>query len=102
MYQSTLAFYSTIYFIFLTWSTADAFTIGGPVNTTSGTVRGKASSLRPDVSEYLGIPYAKAPTGDLRFAAPVPADKSPGVINATAFVWIMYCLSFTMFISLTP
>ncbi|EAU33869.1 cholinesterase [Aspergillus terreus NIH2624] len=81
-----IAFYSIVYLGFLSWSTADAFLVGGPVNTTSGTVRGKASSLRPDVSEYLGIPYAKAPKGDLRFAAPVPADKSPTVLNATSYV----------------
>ncbi|KAG2417666.1 cholinesterase [Aspergillus terreus] len=80
-----IAFYSIVYLVFLSWSTADAFLVGGPVNTTSGTVRGKASSLRPDVSEYLGIPYAKAPKGDLRFAAPVPADKSPTVLNATSY-----------------
>ncbi|KAL3487569.1 Alpha/Beta hydrolase protein [Aspergillus germanicus] len=63
----------------------DASSIGGPVNTTSGLVKGHASSLRPEVSEYLGIPYAKAPKGELRFAAPVPVDKRSGVFNATRF-----------------
>jgi carboxylesterase type B len=64
----------------------NASSIGGPVNTTSGLVKGHVSSLRPEVSEYLGIPYAKAPKGELRFAAPVPVDKRPGVFNATRFV----------------
>jgi hypothetical protein len=45
--------------------------IGGPVKTTSGVVQGHAASLAPKVSEYLGIPYGKPTTGDLRFAAPV-------------------------------
>lgn len=38
-----------------------AFNIGDLVDTTSGRVQGKASALRPDVSEYLGIPYAEPP-----------------------------------------
>ncbi|KAL2845067.1 Alpha/Beta hydrolase protein [Aspergillus pseudoustus] len=59
--------------------------VGGLVNTTSGLVQGHASSLRPEVSEYLGIRYAKPAKGDLRFAAPVPVDKRPGIFNATKF-----------------
>lgn len=35
--------------------------------------------------EYLGIPYAQAPVGDLRFAAPRPADGWNGVRDSTAF-----------------
>ncbi|KAE8148624.1 cholinesterase [Aspergillus avenaceus] len=63
-----------------------AFTIGGIVNTTSGLVRGTASTLRPDVSSYLGIRYAKSPTGLLRFAAPVSVDRGDGIIDASSFV----------------
>jgi Carboxylesterase family len=62
------------------------FTVGGLVNTTSGTVQGKASELRPDVSAYLGIPYAQPPLGDLRFDAPQPFMPTGAVLNATQFV----------------
>ncbi|XP_054166219.1 cholinesterase 1-like [Oppia nitens] len=41
------------------------------VSTTSGIVEGhELEGL--DVNEYLGIPYAEPPVGDLRFARPVP------------------------------
>lgn len=35
--------------------------------------------------QYLGIPYAKPPTGALRFTAPEPAASWPGVRAATSF-----------------
>lgn len=38
--------------------------------TSSGAVRGHAARNRTEVSEYLGIPYAQPPMGQLRFAAP--------------------------------
>jgi Carboxylesterase family len=60
--------------------------IGGIVDTTIGPIQGKVSTLRPDVSAYLGIPFAKPPVGDLRFAAPVKYGGSGSVINGTAFV----------------
>lgn len=49
-----------------------AFKVGQAVKTTSGAVQGHASSWQPEVSEYLGIPYALPPLGPLRFAAPQP------------------------------
>jgi hypothetical protein len=58
---------------------------GQPVKTTSGTVTGRAASLRKDVSEYVGIPYAKPPVGDLRWAAPVKYTGT-GNINGTEYV----------------
>lgn len=39
------------------------------VNTTF--IIGHASTARPTVCEWLGVPYAAAPIGDLRFATPV-------------------------------
>lgn len=40
------------------------------INTTNGPVTGHAASNSQSVIEYLGIPYAKPPVGDLRFAPP--------------------------------
>ena len=36
-------------------------------------------------SEFLGIPYAKAPVGDLRWKAPQAPDSWEGVRDASAF-----------------
>lgn len=48
--------------------------------TTTGRVRGL---WRGSSAAFLGIPYAAAPVGDLRFAAPVPHDPWKGVLEAT-------------------
>lgn len=40
------------------------------VVTTSGFIVGHAAQNRSQVTEYLGIRYADAPIGELRFAAP--------------------------------
>jgi para-nitrobenzyl esterase len=50
--------------------------------TTSGVVRGSEDE---GVFEFLGIPYAAAPSGDLRFRRPVPPQPWSGVRAATAF-----------------
>jgi cholinesterase len=49
-----------------------AWTVGQTVQTTSGQIKGHASTWKPAVSEYLGVPYAQPPIGALRFAAPRP------------------------------
>ncbi|PGG96559.1 hypothetical protein AJ79_09539 [Helicocarpus griseus UAMH5409] len=67
-----------------------AFLHDDTVSTSSGLIRGHRSPNRPDVSEYLGIPYAQSPVGDLRFAPPVkytsdqPFDASAFVSNLPA------------------
>ncbi len=59
--------------------------VGQTVKTTSGSIQGHAASPRKDVSEYLGIPFAKPPVGELRWAAPV-AFKSDATYNAANYV----------------
>ena len=61
--------------------------IGQPVSTSSGTVIGGSASNGSEVSGYFGIPYAKPPVGDLRFAPPEKFEGR-GTINATSFVSI--------------
>lgn len=61
------------------------FTIGQVVETTSGPVTGHAATNYSEVSEYLGIPYAQAPAGNLRFAAPVKYTGS-SMLNGSVFV----------------
>jgi len=64
--------------------------IGQTVQTDSGPVSGHPASNASQVSEYLGIPFAVPPVGDLRFAPPQKySGSSP--INGTSFV--SHCLS---------
>ncbi|KAK2598765.1 hypothetical protein N8I77_012153 [Diaporthe amygdali] len=53
------------------------------VQSTGGLVRGVIDSQLPSVRQFLGIPYAQPPIGDLRFAAPQPAGQF-GTINTTS------------------
>ena len=57
------------------------------VQTESGAVVGKIETLPlgKSVHEYLGIPYAEPPVGELRFAAPKPAKPWPGTKDAKEF-----------------
>ena len=63
------------------------------ISTKYGVVRGLltqfSSDVRPQlqsVESYLGIPYAAAPTGNLRFMPPTtPSQFEGGVRNATSF-----------------
>ena len=53
------------------------------VNITSGELKGK---LRPGGgAEFLGIPYAQPPVGDLRWQVPVPFKPWSGVRDASTF-----------------
>jgi len=45
------------------------------VPTSNGAVTGHVAPETSCVLEYLGIPYAKPPVGELRFAAPQPIDR---------------------------
>lgn len=52
------------------------------VRVAQGTVRGSAEA---GISRFLGIPYAQAPVGGLRFAAPAPPAPFDGDFDATLF-----------------
>lgn len=70
--------------VFAGVATSQTWTVGQSVKTTSGSVVGKGAGWKPEVSAYLGIPFAESPIGKLRFAAPV-AFKGNGTIAATKF-----------------
>jgi hypothetical protein len=50
----------------------NSWVVGEEVGTTSGKYKGHESSVRPGVSEYLGIRYGQETSGARRFANPVP------------------------------
>ncbi len=52
------------------------------VRTEAGAVRGR---IEDGLSVFRGIPYARPPVGELRFAVPHPPRPWDGVRNATAF-----------------
>ena len=57
------------------------------IQTESGAVVGKTETLPhgKSVHEYLGIPYAEPPVGELRFAAPKPVKPWSEIKQATEF-----------------
>ncbi|KAI9686406.1 MAG: hypothetical protein M1822_003751 [Bathelium mastoideum] len=54
------------------------------VNTSNGLIIGHPARNRSDVIEYLGIPYAQPPLGQLRFDAPQPYNQT-GTYNASNY-----------------
>ena len=52
------------------------------IRVAAGVVRGRREA---DHISWLGIPYARAPIGDLRFRAPLPAEPWVGVLDATRY-----------------
>lgn len=65
----------------------DTWQVGQAVKTTSGDVTGRPANYagNEQVSEYLGIPYAAPPVGNLRWLAPQPYQAN-GTIAANKFV----------------
>ncbi|XP_021334268.1 neuroligin 4 X-linked b isoform X1 [Danio rerio] len=59
------------------------------VTTNYGKLRGLRVALPSEilgpVEQFLGVPYAMAPTGERRFQAPEPPLSWPGIRNATQF-----------------
>lgn len=52
------------------------------VNTKYGKVKG---AIEKNSCVWRGVPFAKAPVGNLRFKAPVPTDSWEGIKNTTEF-----------------
>ncbi len=59
---------------------ATLVTTASQVNTTSGLVIGHPAPNRTGVTEFLGIKYAEAAVGELRFAAPKRYIALPGTV----------------------
>lgn len=59
------------------------------ISTAQGRIRGMLTPLPSDllgpVLQYLGVPYARPPTGDRRFQPPEPPLPWPGIRNVTQF-----------------
>ncbi|CDQ74302.1 unnamed protein product [Oncorhynchus mykiss] len=59
------------------------------ITTSQGRLRGQLTPMPSDllgpVVQYLGVPYARPPTGERRFQPPEPSLSWPGVRNATQF-----------------
>lgn len=72
------------------------FAPGDPtlVRTSSGTIKGHRATwpANNDVVEFLGIPYAQPPVGNLRFAAPRAFQNATGNVIARNFS--MDCMQF--------
>jgi carboxylesterase type B len=64
----------------------DAARNGLIVKANAGTYRGLINGSAPHVREFLGIPYAQPPTGDLRWIAPQKIENSlEHVYDATQY-----------------
>jgi len=62
-----------------------------PMITVAGEqLQGKRSEQFPEISEFLGLPFAKPPIGDLRWRAPQKLQARTGVQNAQDFAHACY------------
>jgi carboxylesterase type B len=68
--------------VLLLLASTQASLFGPLVYTNQGFLQGKFSN---NVQQFLGVPYAAAPVGDLRFAPPVAPSPWDGVKSASSF-----------------
>jgi hypothetical protein len=62
---------------------ATGFTLGDyDVVTTNGKITGHPAPNLHNTVEFLGIPYAQPPVGELRFAPPLPPDSNGSFVAA--------------------
>ncbi|CAG7729603.1 unnamed protein product, partial [Allacma fusca] len=50
--------------------------------------------------QFLGVPYAQPPVGDLRFQSPVPVESWNGTLQTTSYA--ADCLGFDLFLLARP
>ncbi|TGO50792.1 hypothetical protein BOTNAR_0379g00040 [Botryotinia narcissicola] len=57
------------------------------ISTTSGRLQGIINGTTPNVRQFLGVPFAQTPTGNLRWMPPntLPSNQSSAVVDATKF-----------------
>jgi hypothetical protein len=60
------------------------------VSTTNGKISGHPAPNVRNTAEFLGIPYAQPPVGQLRFAPPLPPDS---IGSFVAGDWVCQCLN---------
>jgi len=76
----------TLRTLFFALAVVSAFpTPAQTVSVTAGQLRGVPVPALPRGAAFLGIPYAAAPIGDLRWRPPQPASHWTGIRNATAY-----------------
>ncbi len=80
-YRSHL-FFAALFGFIVTTGTATAATSSPQARTEQGAIEGLRVS---GIYEFLGIPYAEPPVGDLRWRPPVAAKRWEGVRRATRF-----------------
>jgi cholinesterase len=71
------------------------------VHTQNGVVKGHNAPNVSTVFEYLGLPYAQAPVGSLRFAPPKQYECQDQTVVYDAATWVIEPLAYFMIDSLT-
>lgn len=75
MRVQTLCALASSAFVSLTLAAAAVQKSDFDVLTSNGKITGHLAPGMRNTVEYLGIPYAQPPVGELRFAAPLPLER---------------------------